>query len=239
MAAKEALDKLEEQLNCPICLDTYTDPKLLQCHHVYCRKCLVKLVFRDRDQQEQLCLTCPHCRHTTCVPAKGVSGLQSAFHINYLLEIQDSLKKIRITPTPVQGEVECDANDHSPMRKVTNCCSEHSSERLELYCETCGELICFHCAIKGGKHHTHDHQLLTKAYEKYRKEIVSSFEPMEKQLKAITKAVTHLDAQCVKINSQQASIETDIHSTMRKLRETLYARETALVDELRQITQSN
>ena len=40
METKEALKKLEEQLNCPICLDTYTDPKLLQCNHVFCRKCL-------------------------------------------------------------------------------------------------------------------------------------------------------------------------------------------------------
>ena len=39
--AEEAIKKLEEQLNCSICLDTFTDPKLLQCFHVYCRKCLV------------------------------------------------------------------------------------------------------------------------------------------------------------------------------------------------------
>ena len=44
MAESKAIKKLEDQLNCSICLDTYTDPKLLQCFHVYCRKCLIKLV---------------------------------------------------------------------------------------------------------------------------------------------------------------------------------------------------
>ena len=42
-SAKQALEKLSEQLTCPICLDHYTDPKLLQCFHVFCEKCLKPL----------------------------------------------------------------------------------------------------------------------------------------------------------------------------------------------------
>ena len=64
--AEKALKKVEDQLiDCSICLETYTDPKLLQCLHVFCRKCLVKLVVRD--QQGQLILTCPICRQDTPV----------------------------------------------------------------------------------------------------------------------------------------------------------------------------
>ncbi len=32
--AEKAIKKLDEQLNCSICFDTYTDPKLLQCFHI-------------------------------------------------------------------------------------------------------------------------------------------------------------------------------------------------------------
>ena len=35
MAEKTLLRKVEEELKCSICLGTYTDPKLLQCFHVY------------------------------------------------------------------------------------------------------------------------------------------------------------------------------------------------------------
>ena len=99
--AKEALEKVEERLNCSICLDIYTDPKLLQCYHVFCRQCLVPLVVRD--QQGRLGLTCPSCRQVTPIdPAnRGVAGLQPAFHINHLLEIQESLKKAE-TQQPLQ-----------------------------------------------------------------------------------------------------------------------------------------
>ena len=89
--AEKTLKKVEEELYCSICLDTYSDPKLLQCFHAYCRRCLVKLVVRD--QQGQLIVTCPICRHDTPVPANGVAGLQPAFQINHLLEIMEEHKE--------------------------------------------------------------------------------------------------------------------------------------------------
>ncbi len=68
-----ALEKLEDQLNCSICLDTYTNPKQLQCHHIYCQQCLIRLVIQD--QQRQLSLTCPSCCQVTLLPASGVAGI--------------------------------------------------------------------------------------------------------------------------------------------------------------------
>ena len=193
--AEKALEKLEQQLQCTICLDTYTDPKQLQCHHVYCRKCLVRLVIRD--QQGQLTLTCPICRQLTPVPAGGVAGLQSAFHINHLLEIQESFKKIgdASATSAVEGAV---GKGEGP---VIKCCSEHGEE-LRLYCDTCEALICFQCAIKGGEHQSHDYEMLEKAFERYRGDITSSLEPMEKQLEIVNKALAQLDARCGEISNQ-------------------------------------
>lgn len=88
--ADKVLQKLEDQLNCSVCLDIYKKPKLLQCFHVYCQKCLVQLV--DQDQLGHPFLSCPTCRQVTAVPTSGVGGLPAAFHIDQLLEIQDSLK---------------------------------------------------------------------------------------------------------------------------------------------------
>ena len=77
MAAEAILKKPEQKLSCPVCLDIYTDPKQLQCHHIYCQKCLGRLVVQD--QQRQPILTCPNCRQVTPVPARGVAGLPAAF----------------------------------------------------------------------------------------------------------------------------------------------------------------
>ena len=232
--AEQALKRLEEQLNCSICLDTFTDPKLLQCFHVYCQQCLVPLGVRD--QQGQLSLTCPTCRQVTPIPPRGVAGLQSAFHINHLLEIQDSVKKLQNPPANFEGAVGGTGVENPP-KNAAQFCFEHVERELELYCETCGELICYKCGLKGGKHHSHDYEELDQAFEKYKKEITSSIEPMEKQVAIIKKALALIEQRCGEISDQRAAIENNVHVTFRRLREVLTVRETELIGQLHQITQ--
>ncbi len=226
--AEKAIKKLDEQLNCSICLDTYTDPKLLQCFHTYCTKCLVPLV---RDCQGQLTLTCPVCRQVTPIPSNGVRGLQSAFQINEFIGIRDDLKKAK-DPTPgVEGEA-------TPLKKATPYCSEHAGKELELYCETCNELICWKCAfIKDGKHHGHNSNPLNEAFDKYKEEITPSLEPMEKQLKSIHTALAQLDTHHGEISDQRTIIEASIHDTIRRLHEILDIRKTELIGQLHQMIQ--
>ena len=229
--AEEAIKKLEEQLNCSICLDIFTDPKLLQCFHVYCRQCLVPLV--DRDQQGKLGLTCPICRQVTPIPDRGVAGLQPAFHINHLLELRESFQKVEDPAATLQGAAPTDVN---PVKKARHC-FDHEGKELELYCETCGELICCMCALKGGKHHDHDYEQLGQAFKKYKQEITSSLVPMEKQVTTIKKALAELDACCGEISDQRAATAGNIQVTFRRLREVLDVRETELIGELDQVTQ--
>ena len=230
--AEGVLKKLfEEQLNCSICLNTYTDPKLLQCFHVYCRQCLVPLV--DRDQQGRLGLSCPTCRQVTPIPDRAVAGLQPAFHINHLLEVQESLQKVENPAATPEGA----AKDPEIVGPSVRFCFEHPEEELRLYCETCGELVCVQCIMKDGKHHDHDCAVLKKAFEKYKGEITSSLEPMEEQVMAIEKALAQLDTCCREISDQRAVAEENVHVTFRRLREVLNVRETELIGRLHELTQ--
>ena len=224
--AEIALKKLEEELNCPICLDTYTDPKLLQCFHIYCQECLVPL-------QGQLGITCPNCRQVTPVPDRGVAGLQPAFHINRLLEIQESYQKKLQDPEATLEEAA--PTDVNPVKK-TRYCFVHEGKELELYCETCEELICWKCVVRNGEHQDHDYNDLDQALEKYKQEIVSYLEPMDKQVATIEKAIRNLDACYREISHQQTSTEEKIHGTFKQLHEILDARETELIGQLKKET---
>ena len=291
--AEEALRKLEEQLNCPICLDTYTDPKLLQCNHVYCRQCLVPLV--DRDQGG---ITCPACRRVTPIPERGVAGLPPAFHINHLLDICKPSQKhedrtaLGECEDPVgvgfcfdhPGEVtelycmtcgkevcyKCAVKggrhyDHEykeldqtavqvepllklPQLKEANLdesvndidlrfCLAHHGKECELFCETCEELMCLRCALKGGEHHDHWYDLISSAFERYKVEIISSIGPMEEQVVTVREALALSDKRFGKISDQQITIAGSIRHTFRQLQEILKVRETELINELDQITQ--
>ena len=232
--AERALKKVEDQLNCSICLDVYTDPKLLQCLHVFCQTCLVKLVFRD--DQGRLVLSCPNCRQITPVPANGVRGLQPAFHINHLLDIAEDLRREKEAPVSAER---ADSSSSPPQEKVSTFCSEHFKEELQLklYCETCGELICLHCGLNTGKHHNHNYALIEEAFESYKKEIGALLEPINKQLASVNEVLKQFDKNDGEISDQRAAIEADIHHTIDRLHQVLDVRRTELIGRLHQLTQ--
>ena len=118
---KEALKKLDAQLECSLCLDNFKEPKLLPCFHVFCKSpCLEKLVAKDGQS-----LQCPTCRHIVQLPAKGVSGLQSDFHIDHLFEIRDAFNKAADSTQTICGSCE--------EGKATG------------YCRDCGQFVCDDC----------------------------------------------------------------------------------------------
>jgi hypothetical protein len=41
--------RLQELLQCPVCLTPYIEPRLLPCGHTYCDECLNRLIQNDND----------------------------------------------------------------------------------------------------------------------------------------------------------------------------------------------
>ena len=121
-AAKKALRKLDDQLTCAICLDTYNNPRVLPCLHVFCEVCLGRLVLRDAAN---LTATCPNCRRETQLPQGGVADLPAAFYINHLFEVRDTLEKVK-DPNKTQCEK----------------CKEGDAKG---YCRDCGKFVCEAC----------------------------------------------------------------------------------------------
>ena len=118
-AAEKALHKIQEQVTCGICLEPYTQPKLLKCFHVFCEKCLQSLVRGGRQS-----VTCPHCRQETPLAVGGVAGLQGAFYIHYLFDIQDALQKVSSSDQPM--------------------CNKCKNREAVGFCRTCG-FVCQRC----------------------------------------------------------------------------------------------
>ena len=163
---------------CPICLDVYKDPKLLMCFHVFCLRCLLQLV--DRDRQGRLSLPCPTCRHITPIPAKGVAGLQPLLYVSHQLAVMGeeggggrgcevgktgnngivragdegvkSLDKRAGKPNSSSGGGSANVFPHG---NITLCCTLHPGEPLKQFCETCGHLVCSKCCSNEEGHRGH------------------------------------------------------------------------------------
>ena len=211
MVEAAALNKLEDRLNCPVCLDTFTDPKQLQCNHVYCQKCLGRLVVRN---QQGHFLTCPNCRQVTPVPANGVAGLPAAFQISHFLDI---------------------LSEHKKAKEGALYCADHQERELELYCESCEHLICVQCTIT--EHHGHNYNLVKDVFQKHKLEIVALLAPAKEQLATISKASQRVNSRKRQVLDQQATLEANIHQDSKQLIDAISARTQELVSKLQHITE--
>ena len=264
--------KLNDELVCGVCHNSYTTPKLLQCFHAFCKKCLETLVVHD---QHGLSLDCPECKYSTLLPPNSVSGLQAAFHIEHHFDIQSTLEKLKVSQKlqcekckkgdvtsycctcgkficskcteihseweelyfhEVVGTDQVTANVAqlvSPKKKVMYC-PKHNGKELDIYCETCEELICLHCTVRlHQREEGHKFDLVSDVFSKHKDELVSCLKPVEEQLSFAAKFTESLGI----LTDQEAAIEADIRENIRQLHEALEVRESELIGQLGQMTQ--
>ena len=273
VAKSAALQKLEDQLTCAICLGTFKDPKMLQCFHVYCKACLKPPVIQDR--QGQLAIICPTCRQSTILPpAKDVSNLPSAFHVHHLFDIKEAVEKLK-EPQKVQcekctksrtavnfcrdcgqficekclemhsdwkeftkhtvvsiEEIQSDVKQLVPPKKVVLYCPQHQGKELDLYCETCEELICLHCTVK--IHEDHQYDLVGDTFERHKEEMTTCVEPVENDLSITSKAKEQLGVRMQELDDQGAAVKAGIQQEIRQLQEVLEERKVELFNQVDQ-----
>ncbi|KAL6043649.1 hypothetical protein STEG23_016078 [Scotinomys teguina] len=75
---EEAVEsQVSDELECKICYNRYNlkqrKPKVLECCHRVCAKCLYKII--DFGDSPQGVIVCPFCRFETCLPDDEVSSL--------------------------------------------------------------------------------------------------------------------------------------------------------------------
>ena len=60
MASVASTQTLQAIVECPICLETLTEPRMLACFHFYCQKCVHDM--KEVKQEEAVGYECPLCR---------------------------------------------------------------------------------------------------------------------------------------------------------------------------------
>ena len=264
----DTLKKVEEQLTCAVCLNFYTDPRVLPCLHVFCQECLKLIVKADSESNY---VSCPSCRRVAHLTVTGTADLIPAFHILHLFDIQDALKKAgTIEKSTCQkcqqhlatafcrncGQYVCehcvkthklwselvshevvsihrvqdDAAKLVPLKKKILVCAKHASKDLELYCETCAELICHNCTVQ--QHREHSYDLVSDVFSTHKGAIEDKLTPLREMLETVTRSLLVFDATLESIVSQQKAIDADIEETVRQLHEELETRKAEFLDQL-------
>ena len=125
------------------------------------------------------------------------------------------------------NEVLADATKLLPTKKRFSPCKKHSNKKLNIYCNTCSELVCSDCTV--GLHKDHKYKLVLDVYPKHKQEIVSSLKPVKENLDKVNMALRAFDTRIVEINDQRLAVEADINREIDRQHQILNQRRVQLV----------
>ena len=125
-----------------------------------------------------------------------------------------------------------------PPKKVTLHCSLHEGMKLDLYCETCGELICLHCTVNKHCRPEHKYDLVGDSFHRHKEEITASLEPVEKQLGTVSESLEQFGLRSQELDDLEVALEANIGQEIRKLQEILEVRKGELVGQMKQLIQT-
>ncbi len=177
---------LKNLLVCSICLDQYNEPKILPCHHSFCKECLTLVPLELNN--ENYTLRCPTCREQTQLPGKDATTFPASFLINSLLEVQHKKEKIS---------------------EKSNICEEHGKP-CDVFCEDCDKAICHHCLLR--QHQKHSNSLLTDSYSRNIQLITKLLSQINNGVVSLETASTVLEKTDKEIVEQERLVERDVNS---------------------------
>ena len=107
---------------CSVCLELFSEPKVLPCCHTFCLKCLEKTA---RSGQKKGEIACPQCRKSHVIPGGGLTGFLTDFIASHEIEVA-ALKSSTGVKALICGECE-------------------GTGPLESYCNDCQNYLCHDC----------------------------------------------------------------------------------------------
>ena len=210
-SSKQAFHK---NLECPVCLRFFKDPKILTCSHTFCKGCLETLLESRRK------LPCPMCREETSVPGGDVGRLQSNIAVRSLVQDLET-----------QGQSNCNQED-TPLQRTWNRCQKHPNYDEKCFCLDCNKYICFKC---GALEHTMNAHSIMKAEEhetaqKYNIDKLVS--RAEAKIREVDKYVTFVVGQRKRVHDVHEQRKNEINETFEESVQTLKKRKTVLENEV-------
>ncbi|XP_044838211.1 zinc finger protein RFP-like isoform X2 [Mauremys mutica] len=208
MATENPVESLQEEATCPICLEYFKAPVILDCGHNFCRLCVTQCW-----QGSNANFSCPQCREI----------LQ---HRNFrpnrqLANVVELAKQLSLQVTKgAEGERVCETH----------------GEALKLFCEEDQTLICMVCD-RSKEHRAHAVVPIEEAAQEYKKKIETYLMSLKKEREKLQE-IQMMDTQRSWEHLKQTEAERQkIMSEFEQLHQFLREQERLLLARLAELDQ--
>ncbi|XP_018416417.1 PREDICTED: E3 ubiquitin-protein ligase TRIM39-like [Nanorana parkeri] len=231
---------LRDELDCSICLSTYTDPVNLRCGHNFCRVCIVCAL----DTQDG-------SGGYSCPERRAVFQHRPVLHRN--ITLRNIAETFRSTHPDQERKVTgifCTYCIHSPVPAVKSClhceaslCDDHlrvhskapehvltepttsmekrkcsvHRELLKYYCTADAACICVSCSL-AGEHQGHKVETLDEASEKKKPKFRNYLQKLITEREETEKRVQSLQERRRKVQEKSAGVTERVTALFRDLR---------------------
>nr|AFO38363.1 TRIM5 alpha [Ovis aries] len=182
--ASGILMNIQEEVTCPICLELLTEPLSLDCGHTFCQACITANNEESTVGQEGH-KSCPVCR-VSFEPG----NLRPNRHVANIVQ---RLREVKVRP-----EVE----------QERNLCAHHG-EKLQLFCEQDGKVICWLCE-RSQEHRGHNTFLMEEIAPQYQKMLQSCLQ----RLNGKKQEAEELE---IKVREEMSTWKTQIENEMQSV----------------------
>ncbi|XP_060126748.1 zinc finger protein RFP isoform X2 [Zootoca vivipara] len=207
MAVEGPVQNLCEETTCPICLEYFTDPVIIECGHNFCQTCITETWGKSGGDA-----SCPQCRE----PCQ-----QRNFRPNrQLASIVEIVKKFSLQmPKGVDA--------------VVKVCERHQ-EPLKLFCEDDQAPICVVCD-KSKDHREHKVIPKEEAFEEYQSKILRHLEFLNKQREEILSSKLKGETESQNLLKRTDMERREIVADFKQLHQFLEEQERLLLAQLKEL----
>ncbi|XP_045907272.1 E3 ubiquitin-protein ligase TRIM63-like [Micropterus dolomieu] len=225
-----AMESLEAQLSCPICLEMFTKPVvILPCQHNLCRGCANDL-YESKNPYHYSGGTfrCPTCRFEVVLDRHGVYGLQRNLLVENIIDIYKQQQESR------GGDPEDPPLKDKDAKELK--CKEHEDEHINIYCVTCQTPTCSMCKVFG-QHKDCEVSPLHAVYQSQKNELRSAVELLATGNSCVQTIMAQMDDTCKLIQENGELKKRRLGESFDLLYAILEERKGQLLEQISQVEQ--
>ncbi|XP_044837345.1 zinc finger protein RFP-like [Mauremys mutica] len=206
MATESPLESLQEEATCPICLEYFKDPVIIECGHNFCRACIAQCWEGSNTD-----VSCPQCRETV-----QQGNLRPNRQLANMVEM---VKRLSLQAAKGAGE--------------ERVCGEHQ-ETLKLFCEEDQTSICLVCHLSRA-HRAHRVVPLEEAAQENKERIQAHLKTLREEREKVLGLKATEEAKSQEYLKQTQTERQKIVSEFQQLRQFLEEQEQLLLAQLEKL----